>query len=112
MKDWVQGGGTLILVGGASAWATGDKVKLLASKLEKRKTEEDKTVEKKDEKDKADKRPPLHVPGVFLKATVDDDHFTTWGVNKNTVIYYSGDRIFTPLKASAGKNLVTFDDAY
>jgi len=107
MKDWVQGGGTLITVGGASAWATGDKVKLLASKLETRKTEEDKTAEKKDEKEKADKRPPLEVPGVFLKATVDDDHFTTWGVNKETVIYYSGNRIFAPLKDSVGKNLVT-----
>jgi len=110
MKDWVQGGGTLITVGGASAWAAGDKVKLLASKLETRKTEEDKSTEKKDEKEKAEKRPPLHVPGVFLKATVDDDHFTTWGVNKETVLYYSGDRIFTPLKASAGKNPVTITD--
>ena len=110
LKDWVRGGGTLITVGGASAWATGDKVKLLASKLETRKSDDDKADEKKNDKKKADKRPPLDVPGVFLKATVDDDHFTTWGVNKETVIYYAGNRIFTPLKESAGKNLVTIVD--
>ena len=34
MKDWIRGGGTLVLVGGAAEWATGDKVKLLAAKLE------------------------------------------------------------------------------
>jgi hypothetical protein len=110
MKDWVAGGGTLVLVGGASAWAAGDKVKLLASKLETRKTEEDKSAEKKDDKKKTEKRPPYPVPGVFLKATVDDDHFTTWGMNKETVVFYSGDRIFVPLKDSAGKNLATITD--
>lgn len=109
MKDWVHGGGTLILVGGASAWATGDKVKLLASKLEHRKIEEDK-ADKKDEKDKADKPLPLAVPGVFLTATVDDDHFVTWGADKETVLYFSGNRLFTPLKGAAGKNLVAFAD--
>jgi hypothetical protein len=109
MKDWVQGGGTLILVGGAAQWATGDKVKLLASKLEHRKSE-DKSEEKKDEKEKSDKRLPLEVPGVFLRATIDDDHFLTWGMLKETAIYYHGNRIFTPLKVPAGKNLVTIAD--
>lgn len=108
MKDWVSGGGTLILVGGASAWATKEKIKLLDSKLTYRKTEDDKKEEKKDEKSKADKQLPPEVPGVFLRASVDTDHFTTWGMDKDTVIYFSGNRIFTPLKASAGKNLVAF----
>jgi hypothetical protein len=105
LKDWVQGGGTLILVGGASAWATGDKVKLLASKLVYRESDDEK---KKDEKEKAEKRLPVHVPGVFLRAVIDTDHFTTWGVDKETVLFYSGNRIFTPLKDTAGKNLVNF----
>jgi hypothetical protein len=109
MKDWVQGGGTLVLVGGAAAWATSDKVKLLASKLEQRKSE-DKTDEKKDEKEKTEKRLPLEVPGVFLRATIDDDHFLTWGMSKEAAIYYHGNRIFAPLKSPVGKNLVTIVD--
>lgn len=106
MKDWVHGGGTLVLIGGAAKWATGEKVKLLASKIEMRKIDE----EKKDDKIKADEVPLLEVPGVFLKTTVDDDHFVTWGAGKNPVLYFSGNNILTPLKQSAGKNLVTFSD--
>jgi hypothetical protein len=120
LKDWVQGGGTLILVGGAAAWAADEKVKLLASKLEHRPSDEPPAAEKKDEvkelddptrtppAKKADKKLPLAVPGVFLKATVDDDHFVTWGIGKDTMLHYNGDRIFTPLKVVDGKNLVAF----
>jgi len=50
------------------------------------------------------------VPGVFLKAAVDDDHFVTWGIDKEAVVYFSGNRIFAPLKTTAGKNLVKFAD--
>ncbi len=106
LKDWVHGGGTLVLVGGAAKWASSDKVNLIASKLEKRKV----NGEKNDDKDKADGVPLLEVPGVFLKATVDDDHFVTWGSSKNPVLYFNGNNIFTPLKQTAGKNLVTFAD--
>jgi hypothetical protein len=119
LKDWVQGGGTMILVGGAASWATDDKVKLLASKLETRKSDEPPPADKKDDvketddpmkpaAKKTDKKLPLAVPGVFLKAAVDDDHFITWGLGKETVLHFSGDRIFTALKANDGKNLVTF----
>ena len=64
LKDWIQDGGTLILAEGAAEWAAGEKVKLLASKLEHRKAVEDKPTapdKKEDKKDgkKKDKRPPL-----------------------------------------------------
>jgi hypothetical protein len=117
LKDWVQGGGTLVLVGGAAAWASGDKVKLLASALESRKPAGEQTRpagkpdDKKDVKEKSDKRPPLRVPGVFLKATVDDDHFVTWGTDRETALFFSDNRIFAPLKEGSGKNLVVFGDA-
>ncbi len=106
MRDWVHGGGTLVLIGGAAKWATGDKVKLLASKLETRKLDD----EKKDDKDKSDGVPLLEVPGAFFKTAVDDDHFVTWGSSKNPVLYFSGNQIFAPLKKSAGKNLVAFSE--
>ena len=37
-----------------------------------------------------------------------DDHFVTWGISKETVLPYNGNRIFAPLKEHEGKNLVTF----
>ena len=105
------------------AWAADEKVKLLASKLEYRKSDEPPPADKKDdakESDdpaktvaakKTDKKLPLAVPGVFLKAAVDDDHFVTWGIAKETVLHFNGDRIFAPLKALEGKNLVAFAGA-
>ncbi len=105
LKDWIYSGGTLILVGGAAEWATDAKVKLLASKLEPRPGFA--PPEKKDDA-KKDFKPPLAVPGVFLKTIVDDDHFVTWGLGKETVLFYQGERIFVPLKEGEGKNLVTF----
>ncbi len=106
LRDWVQGGGTLIVSGGAAEWAAGDKVKLLSSKLTHRKSDDEKPEGKK--KDKADKQMPLEVPGVFLRTNVNDDHFVTWGMDKAEVLYFSGNRLFAPLKKTAGKNLVTF----
>lgn len=115
MKDWIHGGGTLILVGGAAAWGTDEKVKLLPSKLEFRKSEDKEEKkdddDKKTEKEKDKDRPlPLEVPGVFLRVNVDTDHFTTWGLDKESVLYFSGNRLFAPLKRTAGKNLVTLAD--
>ena len=47
---------------------------------------------------------------MFLKAVVDDDHFVTWGLDRETVVHYSGDRIFFPLKETEGRNLVVLAD--
>ena len=54
-----------------------------------KKSEEDKKddakEEKKDGKAKDDKPLPLEVPGVVLRAVVDNDHFrATWGIDKET----------------------------
>jgi hypothetical protein len=110
LKDWIHGGGTLILVGGAAEWATGKKVKLLASEVEKRAAESISADKDKadDKSPKKEKRPPLAVPGAFLRAAVDTDHFLTWGLDEESILHMSGDRIFTPLQPADGKNLITF----
>ncbi len=121
LKDWVRSGGTLILVKGAAAWAAGDKVKLLATNAEK------KTAKPTDPKppadavtppppaspastpgDKQEGEPPDPVPGAFLHATVYDDHWITFGMNRSTEILMNGNLILSPLKPTDGRNLVTF----
>ena len=86
LKDWVRGGGTLILVKGAASWATEKSVGLLASKPVKKvvkiepepKPEPDKKAAEKGDKPAAATEPkadgekpeesPDPVPGAFLRA--------------------------------------------
>ncbi|HYT87256.1 MAG TPA: M14 family zinc carboxypeptidase [Gemmataceae bacterium] len=110
LKDWVQQGGTLVLVKGAAAWAAGDKVKLLATKLERRPSRPEEAKAEKDEKkeSKSADEPPYRVPGAFLRATADDDHWLTFGVKPETSVLFNGNVILTPLKLKDGRNLVSF----
>jgi hypothetical protein len=126
LKDWVRGGGTLILVKGAAAWATEKAVGLLASKPVKKvvKTEPEskaeadkKAVEKADRpaaamEPKADGEKPEEapdpVPGAFLRATVYDDHFVTFGSPIEVFPLITTGLILAPLKPTDGRNLVNF----
>jgi hypothetical protein len=122
LKDWVRGGGTLILIKGAAAWATEKSVGLLASKPVKKvvKTEsepEKKAVEKgekpaapvetKPDGEKPEESPDP-VPGAFLRASVYDDHFVTFGSPGEIFPLTNTDLILTPLKPTDGRNLVSF----
>jgi hypothetical protein len=125
LKLWVRDGGTLILVRGASEWATEKSVGLLASKPVKKvvkppgdpKPEPDKkTAEKSDkpaetkadeEKEKSEETPDA-VPGAFFRASVYDDHFVTFGSPAEVIPLVSTDLILAPLKPTDGRNLVNF----
>jgi hypothetical protein len=123
LKDWVGNGGTLILVAGAAAWATEKSPGFLASKPVKKvvKTEpepEKKPVEKGEKptgsaetKPDAEKKPeetPDAVPGAFLRASVYDDHFVTFGSPGEIFPLITTDLILNPLKPTDGRNLVSF----
>jgi hypothetical protein len=122
LKDWVRSGGTLILVKGAAAWATEKSVGLITSKVVKKvvKTEpepEKKAVEKGEKpaapaEPKADGEKPEEspdpVPGAFLRASVYDDHFITFGSPAEIYPLINTDLILAPLKPTDGRNLVNF----
>jgi hypothetical protein len=126
LKDWVRGGGTLILVNGAASWATEKSVGLLASKPVKKvvkiepepKADPDKKGAEKGDKPappaepKADgdkpEETPDPVPGAFLRATVYDDHFVTFGASGEIMPLINTDLILAPLKPTDGRNLVNF----
>ena len=126
IKDWVRGGGTLILVKGAASWATEKSVGLLASKPVKKvvktepepKPDPEKKAAEKGEKPAATTEPkaegdkpeesPDPVPGAFLRATVYDDHFVTFGSPAEVFPLINTDLILAPLKPTDGRNLVNF----
>jgi hypothetical protein len=122
LKDWVKAGGTLVLVKGAASWATEKSVGLLAAKVVKKvvKTEPEPKppAPEKGEKPaaaseaKADGEKPEEtpdpVPGAFLRATVYDDHFVTFGSPGEIFPLVNTDLILTPLKPTDGRNLVNF----
>jgi hypothetical protein len=135
LKDWVRKGGTLVLVGSALSWATGEEVKLVPSEPkrkkvalipgegleppasaeakeasekegEKKEAEEKGTEEKKDEKPELESPDP--VPGAFLRATVYQDHWVNFGLPEEVDLLMASSLVLTPLKANEGRNLVTF----
>jgi hypothetical protein len=131
LKEWVRGGGTLILIKGAAAWATEKSVGLLASKPVKRIVKSEPLATPEADKKAGDKieKPPVAVaaepkpdsekteetpdavPGAFLRAAVYDDHFVTFGVPPEILPMVTTDLILAPLKPTDGRNLVNFVSA-
>lgn len=123
LKDWIRSGGTLVTVKGAAAWAASDKVKLLATKREKKapKAGDSKTGAEAAESTAAGSTPPGSdsqsfespdpVPGAFVRATVYDDHWITFGLNRTTDVLLNSDLILSPVKPADGRNLVNFASA-
>ena len=113
LKDWVRAGGTLILVKGATAWASEKPVGLLATRRIKKQAKVEPGAkpdpEKKpdDDKDKVEENPDA-VPGAFFRATVYDDHFVTYGSPAEVAPLVNTDLILAPVKPTDGRNLVTF----
>jgi hypothetical protein len=110
IRDWVRQGGTLILVKGAAAWASGDKVKLLAGKPEQKPPPADEVKSGLKGPKALFGEPGQRAPGVFLRATVHDDHWVTYGVQKTTNVFFAGTQALTPLKRPEGRNLVSLLD--
>jgi hypothetical protein len=138
LKDWVRSGGTVILVKGAAVWATEKTVGLIASKPIKKVSKSEPEPEKKaaekaetpgvasepksfvppeskpsvptEPKPDAEKseESPDPVPGAFLRASVYDDHFITFGSPGEVFPLINTDVILAPLKPTDGRNLVNF----
>ena len=65
------------------------------------------STEPKTDADKPEESPDP-VPGAFLRASVYDDHFVTFGSPADVFPLINTDLILTPLKPTDGRNLVNF----
>ncbi|HEX4608215.1 MAG TPA: M14 family zinc carboxypeptidase [Urbifossiella sp.] len=109
LKEFVNQGGTLILVKGAVDWAAGEKVGLLAATTERRPLSAAEKAAAAEDKGKQEaKERPHPSPGAFFRASADEEDWLTFGVPPRLDVMFTGNTILTPLKLSAGRNLVTF----
>ncbi len=111
LEAWVQAGGTLITLRGATEWATGEKIGLVKNKIVKRKVADPAKAHdeaKADEKEKPEEVTPDNVPGAFLRAEVFQQHWVTFGFEADLDVFYTGRIVLSPTKETAGRSLVTF----
>src|SRR5262245_18221942 len=130
LKEWVQKGGVLIGMAGATTWMADEKVNLISTKREKRQKSDPKT-EKKEvpgknqdvAKDQAGKEPskdpvdkaiepadefPSSTPGVIVRVKVDRSHWLGFGYGETTTVMVDSNRIYTLLKLDKGTNVAIY----
>lgn len=126
IQTWINQGGVLITLGGATRFAAQAEVNLLdvqrenlfktdqvakpeektssvAGQLITTKAELLKSIENSEES-------PDYVAGILANVEVDQEHWLTAGVNPKLVAMVIGNSIYTPIKLASGKNLAWFAD--
>lgn len=116
LREWVQRGGTLISIGGATAWLADERVNLLATRREKRDKPDPKS-EKKDDVSKSDPvenaiqptdENPSSTPGAILRVNVDRSHWLGFGYDETTTVMMDSNRIFSLVKLDRGANVAVY----
>jgi hypothetical protein len=130
IKEWVQGGGTIVALGSAVSFLAEPRAGLLDMPQENalREAEEKKpaTPEKPgtrvtgttiasdadfEKVTRASTELPDSAPGAILRARVRPDHWLTAGVAESVNVMVEGRAIYSPVKADQGINAVYFDAA-
>lgn len=128
LKEWVEEGGTLVTLAGATRWLTEEKVGLLATQRELRSGKPERGPEKeekpagKPEEKKAEAAPPTEpyeleraiqpeeelpdpTPGALMRIQLDTEHWLAFGYDGDTNVVVDSRNIFTPLKLDQGRNV-------
>ncbi len=120
LKDWINGGGTLITIAEASRWAVRESVGLLSTSTELKGGKPDVEVSEKDAKKGGDgqtqpidlekavqpeRERPSATSGAILRVALDSEHWLSAGTDGEIQAIVEGQRIFTPLKLDKGTNI-------
>lgn len=115
IKTWVEQGGTLITLGNATHWLTGEKVGLLSTQREFKGGAPERSKPKEKKKDdngeptvEPEQELPSSTPGAMLRVQVDGEFWPGFGYDGETVVLVEGRNIFTPLKLDKGRNIARF----
>lgn len=122
LQHWVDRGGVLVAIGGATRWLAEEGVGLLASKAEDRqgppkpKSDADSRASRPAEEpfdyEKAirpDKEPPPRTPGAILAVTLDPEHWLAFGYAGRANVVSESHDIFTPVKLDRGTNVAVYE---
>lgn len=125
IKDWVRGGGVLIGTGSALRYMSDTDVGLLSIALEDQIKEgvseapkpENGSVkgtlitslEQMEKLTEPVGERPDSVPGVFVNASIDKDHWLASGVADNLKVLVRGSDVYTPVKLNNGTNVAWFN---
>lgn len=129
LAEWVENGGVLVTLAGATEWAAHPDVGLLAARAEYLAIESEEPAEDNNDSEGDDARVPGtlieseaevetlvapkqenpdSVAGVLVRARLDDDHWLASGVADSVQVLVRGDRIFEPLRRDQGATVARF----
>lgn len=126
LKEWVNEGGTLIVLGTGMRYVTDPDVDIMSSRREyayresPRTDEEDSTrvdgslmagLEDYNAAIEDQNANPDVVPGVMLRANVDLEHWLTAGSAETVNVLYRGSDIYTPVTIDKGRNVINYAGA-
>lgn len=129
LADWVDDGGVLITLAGATEWAADPEIDLLAIRAEDQLQESSDDVGRAGDSDaqtestpgtelttiedferavRPESESPDSVAGVLVRADVDQEHWLSAGLPAQVNVLVRGDRVFRPITHDRGRNVIRF----
>lgn len=118
IREWVQGGGTLVAIGGAVQWLTREDVGLLDTERKRKRNDEGEGEEEAASEPGEvqmvflpDSENPASVPGAILRVKLNPEHFMAFGYGDYANVLVNSNNFFEPLTLGSGTNVGMFLEA-
>ena len=124
LRNWIQGGGTLVTLAEASRWAQSDRANLLGTYTELRDGSPDRPAPEGDQAPRGTppeefdlnvaltpaRERPETTTGILARVTMNMEHWMSSGTDGEIQGMVEGDRVFAPLTLDRGTNVGLYAD--